>query len=449
MSLLPRLILLTSIDRLAVASLAVVLAASAGVIPASSQLSVPEEEAVLRTRNVQVVGQVVKEVFTTSESDGVEVVLGQHTSRPFAFVAARDRVSIVDISDPAEPSVVGRLRIPPPLGGLRVSDLELATIGDRHLLIAGLEKTESNDAPAMVVFDVSEPRSVADFPVAGYTTPDSSPLSSIFAYKHSSGSIVLFATGGGDIFALDLSALISGREPLVARYPTPELIDTMYTGFRDAYAAFDPVSQQDRLYGAGAGGYYIYDVTDLTLPSIEARVSAAAVRLGTRVAATPDGRYLVTGAGYRTTPIYIFDMEPALEGQIPSVRTSIGAWTADWRNRARTFEVRWPYVFVAALHDGFQMFNMRDPGEPYTVGFVRTWTGKLPGISDRNREEEGAWSVDVRNHDGLIAVADKQSGLWLLTVDGFEGWHGHGWGVPNASSVQDWQNGPDGAPKGY
>jgi len=30
-------------------------------------------------------------------------------------------------------------------------------------------------------------------------------------------------------------------------------------------------------------------------------------------------------------------------------------------------------------------------------------------------------------------------------MEAFDGWHGHGWGLPNMSSVQDWDNGPDGA----
>jgi hypothetical protein len=53
----------------------------------------------------------------------------------------------------------------------------------------------------------------------------------------------------------------------------------------------------------------------------------------------------------------------------------------------------------------------------------------------------------VRNADGLIVVADDYSGFWAFRMDGFDGWNGHDWGMPNASSVQDWDNGPDGAPK--
>ena len=60
----------------------------------------------------------------------------------------------------------------------------------------------------------------------------------------------------------------------------------------------------------------------------------------------------------------------------------------------------------------------------------------------------GAWGVDVRNADGLIVVSDFKTGFWAFKMDGFDGWNGHQWGMPNISSVQDWDNGPDGAPKG-
>ena len=38
-------------------------------------------------------------------------------------------------------------------------------------------------------------------------------------------------------------------------------------------------------------------------------------------------------------------------------------------------------------------------------------------------------------------------GFWAFKMEGFDGWNGHQWGLPNVSSVQDWDNGPEGAPK--
>jgi hypothetical protein len=59
----------------------------------------------------------------------------------------------------------------------------------------------------------------------------------------------------------------------------------------------------------------------------------------------------------------------------------------------------------------------------------------------------GAWGADVRNADGLIVISDMMSGFWAFKMDGFDGWNGHQWGMPNVSSAQDWDNGPDGLKK--
>ena len=87
-----------------------------------------------------------------------------------------------------------------------------------------------------------------------------------------------------------------------------------------------------------------------------------------------------------------------------------------------------------------QVFNMMDPTNPYTVGFYDTCDG--PDVTLANPTVQGAWGVDVRNADGTIVVSSFITGLWVLRMDGFEGWNGEDWGMPNISSVQDWDNGP-------
>jgi hypothetical protein len=90
--------------------------------------------------------------------------------------------------------------------------------------------------------------------------------------------------------------------------------------------------------------------------------------------------------------------------------------------------------------DGLQIFSLMDPENPQTVGFYDTYIGPLN--DDFTPVFNGAFGVDVRNEDGLIVISDSSSGLWVVRMDGFQGWNGEDWGQPNISSVQDWDNGP-------
>jgi hypothetical protein len=137
----------------------------------------------------------------------------------------------------------------------------------------------------------------------------------------------------------------------------------------------------------------------------------------------------------------IYDLKPGLDGTVKTISRPIGAWTMNWRDLPHNQEVRWPYVFVSAYEDGLQVFNMMDPTNPYTVGYYFTYEGQ------HVRGSGGMFGVDIRNADGLIVGSDMHTGFWGFKMDGFDGWNGHQWGMPNVSSAQDWDNGPDGAPK--
>ena len=279
----------------------------------------------------------------------------------------------------------------------------------------------------------------------------------IFAYKHSSGRVLLFATVSGP-FALvfDMEKVLAGDPGggLIGRIQIPEDNNTAFgrAGFHDFQVFYDAASHQDRFYGAGRGGYYVYDITHPETPKlVTSIVGSAGVTFGHTFTPTPDQKTAVSEVEYEYAPLRIFDLTAGLEGKVQTIHAPVGAWTADWHDLSHNHEVFWPLVFVSAYEDGLQIFSLEDPKHPQTVGWYytcqcqhETGYGGVPawrGTSVMN----GAFGVKVRTADGLIIISDSNTGFWAFRLEGFEGWKGSEVGMPNVSSAQDWDNGPEGA----
>ncbi len=364
------------------------------------------------------------------------LVIDQEEGRPFVFVAREDaegaEIVAITINQTNHPRVLDTWRPDSP----SVGDLTLFRHGSRHYLAV-------SHASGLSIREVTDPEE-GQFDAAADVSRQGG-YHHVFAYRHSNGRSYLMAAGGGPIDVFDIDGLLDGDSDPMASYALPEQVTNVDYGYHAMMAQWHSDSETDRLYAAGAGGYYVFNITDPGNPELITEVNSAAVQIGHAVSPTPDGTHLVTAAGYRTAPMRIFDLRPVFEGTVPRIRVAAGAWTADWRNLAENHEVRWPFVFTAAMDDGLQVFNMMNPFEPYTVGFYDTWDGPRARLADERTHRNGAWDVDVRNADGLIAVTDVNTGLWLIRMEGFENWDGRGWGFANVGSVQDWDNGPIGS----
>ena len=382
-----------------------------------------------------------------------DIEMEQDLDRPYVYVASRfapSGFSIISIEDPENAEVIYKWVVDNPMlhQGSGALDGKYFKSGGRYYYIQSFQFTgggPDSDLGA-VIFDVTglpDPSQVRE--VGRIQGPSQEGgFHNIFAYKHSDGRNLLFATiaePAAHVYDLDMFLAGDPDFGLIARVPNPA--PDQARGYHDYYVGYHPESGQDRFYGAGAGGYYVYDISDLDNPEFLTSVTnVSGIRNGHTITPSPDGRYFVGETEYRTAPLRIFDLKPGLDGDVPTITRPIGAWTANWKNFSHNHEVRWPYVFVAALDDGMQVFNMMDPTNPYTVGFYDTWDGPDGTLVNPATTFQGAWGVDVRNADGIIVVSSFITGLWVFRMDGFEGWNGEDWGMPNVSSVQDWDNGP-------
>jgi len=405
--------------------------------------------------NIEVLGHVpLGGAFTVSD-----IELEQDPARPFAYVSrmfGEAGFDVIDLSDPDHPEVIHRWRIDNVElhRGTGAMDVKYFELDDDVFVVQSVQFQQGGPDAALgaVVFDVTGLPEDPPEQVARIEHPDSpGGFHNIFMYKHSDGRALLFATTTGEhTHVYDMRRVVEGEDStLVARIPVPDnpIGEAMgFDGYHDFYAGYHPASGQDRFYGGGAGGWYVWDVTEPAQPDLLATVTGVpGVNWGHTITPTPDGRYFVGETEYQYAPLRIFDLEPALEGDRETVSTVESAWTPDWRNLAHNHEMRWPYVFVSAYEDGLQVFNMMDPDNPFTVAYYDTYPGPHKEGMCGDHICNGAFGVDVRNSDGLIVVSDIRTGFWAFRMESFDGWSGEGWGVPDVSSVQDWEDGPVGS----
>jgi hypothetical protein len=398
-----------------------------------------------------------------------DVEMEQDPGRPYVYVSGfvNFDTQIYDVRDPANPKKIFEWTIENPElhRGIGAMDGKYFKIRGRYYYAQSFQFMQGGPDQDLgaVIFDVTGLPDPSKVKVVARIRYPQSPggFHNTFAYKHSDGRALYFATvNASKALVFDLDKVVSGADSstwLVGEVPNPTpMRQTGLGGYHDFYVGFDPATQQDKFYGAGLGGYSVWDVTNPSAPKQLFTITSLGLDLAHTFTPSPDGRYAVTETEYQYTPLRIWDLQPGHQGKMQNIDQPISAWTADWRDLSHNHEVRWPYVFVSAYEDGLQVFDLTDPTKPKTLGhwftcecqhekgfggtFENGWQGNSSVM-------QGAFGVDVRNYDGLVALTDMRSGLWLFRMDGFKGWNGRDHGMPNISSVQDWDRGPDGATK--
>ncbi|MBI4501194.1 MAG: hypothetical protein HY700_08535 [Gemmatimonadetes bacterium] len=398
-----------------------------------------------------------------------DIEIEQELSRPYAYVSRGrrpDGFNFIDLRVPTRARLLYSWFIEnPELHQGRGVNGKYFKLDRRYYYVEAFQFRGSGpdqDLSAVVVDVTSLPDTTRVKEAGRIHVPDAKGgAHNLFTYKHSDGRVLLFLTvetpagypHGALVYDMEKFLAGSADHGLIGGIPLPEPRGAA-RGYHDVYVAYDVVNHRDVFYGGGPettplGGNYVYDVSNVSAPKLLATVIAQSSMQsgGHTFVATPDGRYaltLMTSLGHQ--PVRIWDLKPALEGQVQVVRQPIAEWTPDYQKSGHMIEVRWPYAFLAMYEDGLHVLDLRNPTDPVQVGFYDTFIYRTPyGVGT---EARGGYGVDVRNADGLIVMADMHSGFWAFRLEGFDGWNGHDWGMPNISSAQDWDNGPEGAPKG-
>ncbi|MDE3215155.1 MAG: hypothetical protein KGO03_02080 [Gemmatimonadota bacterium] len=415
------------------------------------------------SKSVQLVAHVVTHPGRWKLAD---VEMEQDPGRPYVYACGFTNfdVQIYDVKDPAHPKKIYDWTIPNAElhRGIGAMDGKYFKIGNRYYYAQSYQFMQgSPDADlGAVIFDVTGLPDPSKVKVVAEIRYPQAPggFHNTFAYKHSDGHVYYIVTANeNNALVWDAAKIVSGApqsEWLVSKIPNPTPFPQMGTGsYHDFYVGYDPGAREDKFYGAGLGGYSVWNITDIRNPKQLFTITGLGLDIAHTFTPSPDGRYAVTETEYQYTPLRIWDLGPGQSGLTKNIDVPIAGWTADWRDLAHNHEVRWPYVFVSAYEDGFWVFDLRKPDRPHTDGWYYTCTVNCAhlhgfgGTPDNGWEstisvEQGAFGVDVRNYDGLIALSDMRTGLWLFRLKGFNGWNGAKYGMPDISSVQDYDHGP-------
>lgn len=396
------------------------------------------------------------------------VELEQDPSRPYAYISGfvNYNAIVYDIRNTSAPKEVFRWTIENPElhRGIGAMDGKYFKINGRYYYAQSYQFQQGTPDANLgaVIFDVTGLPDASKVKIVARVNYPEAPggFHNTFAYKHSDGRVLYFATvNQSKALVYDLAKVVAGGDPatwLIGEVPNPTPFRQIGGGgYHDFYVGYDPATRQDKFYGAGLGGYSVWDVTHPETPKQLFTITSLGMDIAHTFTPSPDGRYAVTETEYQYTPLRIWDLQPGQQGKTQNIDIPISAWTADWRDLSHNHEVRWPLVFVSAYEDGLQVFDLTDPKNPKTVGHWYTCGcehehgfGGTPdnGWQSTTSVEQGAFGVDVRNYDGLIVLSDMRSGLWVFKLDGFNGWNGRDHGMPNISSVQDYDRGPDTGP---
>ena len=239
-----------------------------------------------------------------------DIEIEQELSRPYAYVSRRlnpSGVQIIDLRDPTKANLLYTWWIDDPDlhrgGGM---DNKYFKLRNRYYDVQSFQfQAGTPDAEVgAIVFDVSGLPDTTTIREIGRIREPASPggFHNIFAYRHSDGRALLFATvSGAHTNVYDMERFVGGDHngALIARIPNPNPDSRITLGYHDFYVGYDPATRQDKFYGAGLTAYLVYDVTRPEEPELLTTITGVAgLDLAHTFTPTPDGRYVIAEMEY-------------------------------------------------------------------------------------------------------------------------------------------------------
>src|SRR6185436_15076669 len=252
-----------------------------------------------------------------------DIELEQELSRPYVYIDRRFQPSgfdIINIKDPSKAYIMYSWRIDHPelhTGSGALGPMYVKTKG-RYFLFQTFQFSQGSpdyDLAAIVFETTGLPDTSKVKVVARLQGPAlAGGFHENFAYKHSSGAPLVFTDVSNRPWQniYDVDRLLAGAPEfgLVGHVPNPSATDSITgRGYHDSYVAYDPATKRDLFYGAGGGGYYVFDVTDLKNAKLIASVTGVAGKQnGHTFTPDPTGRYAVIESEYMYAPLSIVDL---------------------------------------------------------------------------------------------------------------------------------------------
>ncbi|HVK84495.1 MAG TPA: hypothetical protein VM513_10340 [Kofleriaceae bacterium] len=300
-----------------------------------------------------------------------------------AYVIRTDGLKIIDTSDPANPTEIGRWRRS---GQGYSNDLKIVDVAQRRYVIIA-------DSPVDIV-DVTDP-----------TSP------SLAANLQEDAHTVFTEERGGKIYAYIGDN--NGRAPVYdITDPTMPMRIIRYN-FGANYLHDLMIDNGIAYLNAWDAGFVVVDFTTPETPSIVGRWEPTPTYSSHSSWATTAGgrKVAVHGEEAYGAHLHVVDIDPAS----PTFMKPIGEYKTRDHVSIHNVMAFGERAYVTYYQDGVRIFDLSTPSAPRLLGYYNTWDPQDPANS--SAFFEGAVGLDVDAARDLVFVADSPRGLLILRDD--------------------------------